>query len=106
VTEYQEDLFGSVDLLEPKATTEEQFAQFCRRNPWFLKRVAELTYEFRLRGAQRVSMKRVFEELRGDVEDQGTTYRLNNDWSALASRRIVELYPDLDGAYAMRARRS
>jgi AraC-like DNA-binding protein len=38
-------------------------------------------------------------EIRGKVD-------LDNDWTALASRRLVELYPDLSGLFAMRARQS
>lgn len=106
MTEYQEDLWGSVDLLEPKLTTEEAFAQFCRRNGWFLPALAKRAYDLRGRGASRLSMKQLFEELRHSTEDQGREYRLNNDWTALASRRLIELYPDLSGLFVTRARRS
>lgn len=103
----QDSLFDSaVVVRRERLTAEESFAKFCRRNAWFLPTLAERAFELRIRGARRLSMKQLFEEVRGQVTDQGTTFRLNNDWTALASRRLVELYPDLGGLFSTRKRKS
>jgi len=106
---YQPELLGSerVAIEQDEVPVEERFARFCRRNPWFLKRVAEITYAKEARGATRVSMKGIFDMVRenDDVSPVGP-WKLNNDWTALASRRVMELYPDLDGIYETRVRRS
>ena len=92
------------DTAPRRPTAEQAFAQFCRRNGWFLPRLAEMTYELRSRGQKRVSVKLLFERLRTEMADQGNTYRLENSFTALAARRVMELYPDLDGCFATRKR--
>ena len=77
---------------------EEAFAQFCRRNPRFM---AEQAHELWLRGNKRLSMKGIFEVLRMDGEFQ----KIDNSWTALATRRLVEDYPDLAHLFVTRKRK-
>ncbi len=86
-------------------TTEQAFDQFRRRNPWFLGRLATMAYEARERGNKRVSMKALFEAIRVQVPPGGGDYQLNNSWTALAARRVMELYPDLANTFEIRKRR-
>ena len=103
----QDSLFDSAVVVTPrKMTTEEAWATFVQRNGWFLPALAERAHELQRLGATRISVKQLFEEFRGRVDDQGTTWRLNNSWSALAARQLVERYPDLAPLFAMRRRRS
>ena len=88
-----------------RLTHEEAWNRFRRRNPWFMRRLAELAYEMRSRG-QRVSVKHLFEILRPEVDDSGSPWRLDNSFSSLAARRLVEDWPDLDGSVEMRKRKS
>lgn len=107
VTEYQSNLFEQVELTQPRLTLEQSFSAFCRRNPTFMRELARMTYDERLKGHSRVSVKALFEKVRSEGSlNQVGPWRLNNSWTALAARRLVELYPDLDGAVEMRKRRS
>ena len=84
-----------VSIITKRLTAEESFAQFLRRNPKFIDRLAELAYEMKLRG-QRPSAKALFELVRGDVHPvPGQKWELNNTWSSLAADRLVEKFPDL-----------
>jgi hypothetical protein len=103
VTEYQPDLFGRIKVTHERLTHEQAWDRFRRRNPWFMPRLAELAYDMRSRG-QRFSTKAGFEILRPEVNDSGSQYRLDNSFSALAARRLIEDYPDLDGVVELRRR--
>jgi len=98
-------LFDSATVVaNRRLTAEESFAQFLRRNPKFVDRLAQLAYEMESRG-QRPSVKALFEQVRGDVHPvPGQKWELNNSWSSLAADRLVEKYPDL--GIERRARRS
>lgn len=103
--EFMPTLFDSVEVVQHPEDSEEAFNAFRRRNPWFISRLATMAYEARSRGAKRVSMKALFELLRVQVPDTGSPYRLNNNWTALAARQVMEAYPDLDGVFALRKRK-
>ena len=82
-------------IITKRLTAEESFAQFLRRNPKFIDRLAELAYEMKSRG-QRPSAKALFELVRGDVHPvPGQKWELNNTWTAAAADRLVEKFPDL-----------
>lgn len=108
-------LWDSVFDVPPRRTLqspEEAFAQFRRRNPWFMPAVAKLAYRDKVdRG--RASVKRIFEELRvqpalelGTDDGKGHHWRLNNSWTSLCARLLIEDYPDLDGFVELRTRKS
>ena len=103
--EFIPTLFDSVEVVHERQSAEEAFKQFRRRNPWFLSRIATMAYEQRSRGYQRVSMKGIFELLRTQLSAEGESYRLDNTWTSLAARVVMEQYPDLDGAFEVRKRK-
>jgi len=106
-TEYAPTLFDDLDEApEDAETVEEAFRRFRRRNPWFISRLATMAYEQRSRGYTRVSMKGLFELLRTQLSGEGKVYKLDNSWTSLAARTVMEHYPDLDGLFELRARRS
>lgn len=86
-------------------TPEEAFAQFCRRRPGFLKRVADICFERQLRG-QRPSTKSAWEVLRGlDDAVTGKRFELDNRWTSIAADRLCDLYPDTLGKTLERRKR-
>ena len=88
----------------PKPTPEEAFAQFCRRRPGFLKRVAVICYERQSMG-RRPSTKSAWEVLRGEIDAvTGKPMHLDNKWHSICADRLMELYPDLN--LERRARRT
>jgi hypothetical protein len=92
---------SAVAVVPRKLTTEEAWEQFCRRHPQFVPRLAAMCFEERLRGSTRGSVKLQFETLRREWPD----VRTNNNWTALAARKVMELYPDLDGYYMVKGGR-
>jgi hypothetical protein len=104
--EAQPDLWDSVVVSKRRPSAEEAFEGFCRENPWLLVRLRDMAYEERSVGVTRGSMKRSFELLRSEIDDRGREHRLNNSWSSVASRKVMALWPDLDGFYEVRGRRS
>lgn len=105
MTTSQPDLFGVTVIVPHESTREERFADFCARNPWFMPRVLQLAQELRRLGARRISVKRLWEELRDEVPDQGERFRLNNSYTSLAARRLVEMDRTLRDVIEPRGRR-
>ena len=97
----QPSLWDQVRVIHTRPTAEEAFAQFCRRNPLFMRTVAEQTYDLWKRGNTRLSMKAIFEMLRM----KGDFPKIDNSHSALATRRLVELHPELAHLFVTRKRR-
>ena len=88
-----------------KPSSSEAFAQFCRRRPGFLVRVAELCLERQLRG-QRPSTKSAWEVLRGlDDPVTGKRFELDNRLTSFAADRLCEMYPDTLGKSLERRKR-
>lgn len=59
----------------------------------------------------RVGSKAILEVLRwntqvGVVPHEGEPYRINSNWSALYARWAMSTYPDLEGAFEVRERKS
>lgn len=102
----QRTLFDEVVVEHTRMSAEEAFAAFCRRNPMFLRDLARMTYEERAKGHRRVSMKLLFERVRSEgLTNQIGPWRIDNSWTSLAARRLVELYPDLADSFELRKRR-
>lgn len=102
----QRTLWDGVVLVRERPSAEEAFAAFRRSNPWFMRRFAQLALADRTIGRTRGSAKRYFELLRDEVAERGQRYRLNNDFTALAARIAMEDYPELEGFFETRARKS
>lgn len=97
-------------LPDPGLSLEERFAQFRDRNPWVEQTLVRLARDLKARGAERVGMKMLFEVLRWQwartTIDPHSEWSLNNSYTALFSRHLMESYPDLDGLFETRARRT
>ena len=99
-TDPQPTLWDEVRVIHHRPTAEEAFAQFCRRTPEFMRAIAARSYELANRGNTRLSMKLLFEEMR-----YGDYPKIDNSWTALATRRLIEDHPDLAHLFVTRKRR-
>jgi hypothetical protein len=101
--EFQPTLFDDVTVVIPaNPTAEERFAAFRQRHPWFLSRLASMAAERKAAGATRVSMKALFEQLRGEMGPSGDGYSLDNSYTPYAARLLMERWPELDGLFVTR----
>lgn len=90
----------------PRPSIEERFAGFLRDHPWFMDRLLREAHVLQSAGVGRISVKRLFEELRVEVEGRGDTWALNNDFTALAGRRLIEMDHGLNRLIEVRKRRA
>lgn len=74
-------------------------------NPTVLDEIAATARQLRTAG-KRVSINRCFEEMRERVHTVGDKYVLNNSYRALAARDVMGHYPDLNGMFRLRERRT
>jgi hypothetical protein len=98
-------LDGAVARIDrTKLSPEERWRAFLSENPHIPGEIAATARQLRDLGV-RVSINRVFEEMRERVRTVGSTYRLDNSLRAPAARYVMRLYPDLDGAFRLREQR-
>jgi hypothetical protein len=100
----------AVEANRPKAyskkTIEERFAEFDRAHPEVRVELRRLALELLGEGRRRISIKQLFEVARHnlrastDVEEGG--YRLNNSFTSMYSRVLVEEVPALASLVEMR----
>lgn len=111
----QLDIFGALaakpaDDPSPKAaerpSIDQRFEEFCADNPHVIAEMLRLAREKLDRGERRVGVKALWEELRSWLKVTGQSdYKLNNDFTAPAARKLVELEPRLAGVIEMRRRK-
>lgn len=91
-----------------RGSLEERFQRFHRENPQVYQTLVELARNLKRCGWTRCSMKMLFEQCRAAyaLETNGTPYKLNNSMTALYSRLIQQLEPDLWGFFETRERRA
>ncbi|QDU67679.1 hypothetical protein [Engelhardtia mirabilis] len=90
------------------ATIEERFRAFDAANPSLRAELLRRARALRDRGVTRFGVKAIWEAIRYDasVSVYGAgTYRLNNSFTALYGRLLVELDPSLEGVIETRRRR-
>ena len=88
-------------------TITERFERFDRLNPNVYRLVVMLARQSIAAGATRISMKQIFENLRASyriARVSNEPWKINNDFSALYSRKLVEQYPDLRPYFELRKR--
>ncbi len=88
---------------------EQLFPLWLERNPHIVERVIVLALADVRRGVHRCSMKRYFELIRGSVAvDNGgpTAFRLDNSYTGLLSRHVMDRCPELQGRFELRTRRA
>lgn len=91
-----------------KATTvEEKFSKFIADNPGLMQEMLRLARVRLDRGDTFISVKALWEELRVSMRTKhGDDYALNNNYTALAARALLELEPRLHGVMHTRKRTS
>lgn len=109
--EQQLVLPGLEPLVEPDyapgLTIAERFALFHEQNPHVAKALEALAGQWLARH-ERASMKALFERLRWEsgLQTHGEAYRLNNDYTALYARLLIERRPEWAAAFTLRVRKA
>jgi len=86
-------------------TIEARFRRFDADNPHVYAALYRLAWEDVYTGARRISIKALYERLRGHVSTTGEpAYILNNDYTALYARKLAE--DGLDGYIELRERKA
>lgn len=94
---------------EKPLTIEEQFRLFHEANPHVARILARMALDLKQRGREHFGMKALFETLRFHSALQtagGEEWKLNNNYTALMARLLMEQYPELDGFFELRERRA
>lgn len=92
------------------ATIEEKFMAFHQANPHVYEAMREMALELKARGFQQWGVKALYEVLRFEYamqtsHEQGE-FRLNNNYTALYSRMLMDNEPELLGFFEVRERRT
>ena len=88
--------------LPHEKSKEERFQEFVRQNPKFIQWLIDKALVDKMLG-RRGSMKRYFEEARDDKTiDYNGPYRLNNDFTSLMARYLMDREPGLAGFFETR----
>ncbi len=89
-----------------RGTLEERFEAFCEAHPHVEREIVALARRARAKGLGKWSVKAAFEYIRWKHWfDSGEEWTLNNSYTSLMARRIMDRHPDLDGFFETRARR-
>lgn len=87
---------------------EEAFWRFHEENPHVYERLKRLAFKLKVRGVDRWGMKALYEILRYEeavaTNSPAALYRLNNNFTALYARLLMEREPDLEGFFELRGR--
>jgi hypothetical protein len=110
-------LNGTRRLCDKRKTIEERFIEFDEKNPHVFEKLREFALQMkRSRGVKhtgrarsKYSMKALWERLRWHVmfemECRGE-WKLNNNFTALFARKLMEEEPELEGFFETRKRRT
>ncbi|MFD4479453.1 hypothetical protein ACFWPU_25510 [Streptomyces sp. NPDC058471] len=85
-------------------TITEQFRAFDAHNPHVFRALERMTGRRLATGATRVSLKDLFEDLRRQLPDD--VAGLNNNYTALYARRLIDDHPHWAGVFELRRRRA
>lgn len=102
-----------------RPSIDQRWAEFHRDNPHVLTEMLRLTRARLERGDTRIGVKALWEELRASLAQTAQRrevpyadfeiphdYKLNNDFTAIYARKLIELEPRLDGVIELRARKA
>jgi len=85
----------------------ERWEEFHAANPHVMDQLMVIALARLERGAKRVGVKALWEECRENLRVKKLgEYRLNNDFTALYARRMIELEPRLEGVIELRKRKA
>ena len=84
------------------------FNKYHSEHPEVYSNLVALTYEWKNHGGVRLGMKTLYERLRwewhvGNIKDDAG-FKLNNNFTALYARKIMDENPDLRGMFELRER--
>jgi hypothetical protein len=100
----------SVPVVLPEGSIAARFEKFRRENPEVERLLLTYAREFQARGYERCGIKFFFESVRylerQKIQRDGSGYRLNNSYTALYARLLMERYPELAGFFETRERRA
>lgn len=93
------------DLPRPE-TIDDRFTEFDRRNPHVYQALRALSLDTRRVGVKRWSVDAAMHIVRWRyrLQTQGDEYRINNSFSALYARLLMEREPELAGFFELRKR--
>jgi len=84
-----------------------RFAAFTQTNPHVMVEMLRLARAHLVAGAKRIGAKALWEELRQSLRVQKLgDWKLDNSFTALAARRLIELEPALASVIEIRRRKS
>jgi hypothetical protein len=88
------------------ATIAERFELFHARNPQVYAALRSMALELCARGHQKYGIKALFEVLRFNaaMQTHGDTFKLNNDFTALYARLLMDQEPELEAFFEIRQR--
>lgn len=86
-----------------RPTISDRFAAFDHEHPYIYRALERLTAEKLAQGAARIGLKAHFEALRWRLP---AGVRLNNDFTALYARKLIEDHPQWGTAFELRRRRA
>jgi len=103
-------LFPLRQVTDVELSIRERFEMFDRLNPHVFDSIVHHARNLKSQGRARYSMKGIFERIRWSwweqVKDARDDYKLNNNYTALYARKVMEECPDLEGFFETRERRS
>lgn len=88
--------------------TEADFREFHRQNPHVYRILRQMALDYRRAGNDRCGMKMLWEVLRytSSVQTSGEPYKLNNNYTALYARLLMDQERELRGFFETRERRA
>jgi hypothetical protein len=89
----------------PRRSIEQRFAEFDAANPHVFRLLEAHALRLFYARSPRIGLKALYEEVRGRT---GTTDRgpsLNNDFTALYARKLIDTHPELAAVIETRARK-
>lgn len=86
---------------------EESFEEFHKNNPHIYRYIVSLCRKLKSKGVIRYGMKAIFEVIRFNYlmsTNSSDGFKMNNNFTALYARLVMEQEPELDGFFAIRQR--
>lgn len=92
---------------KPKPTIGERFEAFHKAHPDVLEQMMKLCRARTDRGETRIAVKALWEELRSSLAlSHAGKFKLDNSYTALYARKLIELEPALEGVIEIRKRKA
>lgn len=95
-----------LDANRKELTIAERWADFHHANPQVFEAIHRIADDQRRGGRRRISVNRIFEDLRADPRlwTGDKPYKLNNSYRAFYARELIRRYPVFEGLIEIRGR--